>query len=142
MLQWGTDGNLGPRVLELKGRMEYRVAMNLSELKDKDRKVQLLKDASTSYQNLFERFGKRPEIAAEARMSLAGIEESLVIDDSGSPDKCASTTRNWPAPSRRTSIQAWPPPSWPTSTSASARSRSSPPVPPPPPPRRPWPNAR
>ncbi len=84
---WGDDANLGPFVLPLKGSMENRLALSLTRPEDKDRKIQLLKDASATYIGLLARFKDLSTVAAEARMSLAGIEESLVVLGAGSVDK-------------------------------------------------------
>lgn len=84
---WGRDSNLGPFALQLKGTMQSRLAMSLSTPGDQERKIQLLKDARATYEQMLGQYEKRGPIAAEARVSLAGIEESLVVLGAGEPAK-------------------------------------------------------
>ena len=85
--EWKTDSKLGPSVLRLKGTMEARLAMSLADPKDKDQKIQLLNDAVATYQELLDRYGEQGETAAESHMSLAGLEESLVLLGQGNIEK-------------------------------------------------------
>lgn len=84
---WGSDSKLGPAVLHLQALMQNKLALSLTDPKDKDRKIQYLKEEVATAQRMLERFGDRPAFAAEATMNLATAEESLAVLGAGSAEK-------------------------------------------------------
>jgi len=86
----GSERQLGPRVLQLKGDLVYASAMVLSPNREQQRRLELFNEAKATYEQEIDQFGSKPDIVAKARMSLAAVEESLAI--AGQVDGSAART--------------------------------------------------
>jgi len=84
--QYADDGRLGPSVLSLRGNMLYTSALSLTAPDQKADRVERLEQARTVFNDLLQRFGTRQNVKAEARLMLAKIEESLIIEGEGNVD--------------------------------------------------------
>lgn len=78
--------DLGPLALQLHGDMAYRLAMSLTEEKDRARRMDLLKQAQQTYSEQISRYEQRQDVRARGRMSLAAVEENLVVAGQGTAD--------------------------------------------------------
>ncbi len=85
--EYADHRDLGPVVLQLRGDLAYPLAMSLNGEKDRDRRLELLREAKSSYEQMLQNFSDRPEVGARARMSLAGVEETLVALGQSKPEQ-------------------------------------------------------
>lgn len=83
------DGVLGPRALELQGDLACRLAMQVKNVSEQEKQIDLLKDAQNAYEQALSRFGNDTEVAARIRMSLASVMESLLVKGQGDKDAIA-----------------------------------------------------
>ena len=81
---WTGDPELGPFALQLSGDMAY--IMSTSE-KDKTVRLERLNQARSSYEQMLADAGSESDVANAARMSLATVEESLIVEGQGSAQK-------------------------------------------------------
>ena len=82
--EYGSSADLGPLALQLQGDLAYQVAMSLFDAKDRARRLALLKTAQQAFNQELDRFKDRQDIRARALMSLAAVEEDLVVAGEGS----------------------------------------------------------
>ncbi|GMU24695.1 MAG: hypothetical protein AMXMBFR13_47680 [Phycisphaerae bacterium] len=75
--QHSEDPDLGPQASLLAAEMAYRRAMD-AKVKPEQR-VELLKDTRQRYEQMIQRHADRPSVVRQARMSLAAVEESLLM---------------------------------------------------------------
>jgi hypothetical protein len=80
---WAGDSDLGPYALQLSGDMAYNLALDLPDPKDKDTRIQRLKQAKSSYEQMLSNYASVSDVSNAARMSLAAVEESLVVEGQG-----------------------------------------------------------
>ncbi|HOW71247.1 MAG TPA: hypothetical protein PKY77_11650 [Phycisphaerae bacterium] len=79
-----SDRELGPRVMELEVDVAYIQAMNASPITERAKRLTLLKQARTAATQILDRYASQPEVAHRGRMTLAAIEESLLLMGEGS----------------------------------------------------------
>lgn len=84
--QYGDDRRLGPKMLSLRGNMLYTSALSLTAPDQKADRVERLEQARAVFNDLLQRFGTRQNVEAKARMMLAKIEESLIVEGKGNVD--------------------------------------------------------
>ncbi|UCD30089.1 MAG: hypothetical protein JSV03_06345 [Planctomycetota bacterium] len=77
--EFSSDRNLGPATLELEASLHYKLAMSLTSPSDRADRIDHYNEAKSMYQQLIEKYNTRPEVVNRAHMSLAAIEESLLI---------------------------------------------------------------
>ncbi len=82
--EYGDESGLGPLAVQLHGDVAYDAAMEQSPLDAESKRLELLKEAKSVYERLIDRYAAtEPIVADRARMSLAGVEESLVLAGEG-----------------------------------------------------------
>lgn len=81
------DANLGLQVQELYASLAYKSGLHLTAPADRQRRIELLKEASDAYRRLIDQAGERRDVADSARMSLAAVEESLALAGEGQVDE-------------------------------------------------------
>lgn len=79
----GDDDDLGPRTLELLGRLSHQRALSLPSDEDRSRRLELIEDARSAYERLLAEFDDDVTLAAGARMGLASVEEALILAGKG-----------------------------------------------------------
>jgi len=77
--EYSEDADLGPMALKLQADQCYQLGLSLSESRERSRRLELMKEAKETYERLIRQFASRPDVVAVARMSLAAVEESLVL---------------------------------------------------------------
>jgi len=73
------DPNLGPAALELQDTLNYQAAIRADSKQVQVDKIKHLKEAKRLYQQLIDKYGNREELVDRTHMSLASIEESLLL---------------------------------------------------------------
>lgn len=74
------DKQLGPLAAMLHADLSYSLAMSLDPAKERDRYLKLLRDARDRYREVAQQYGDTDQrVAAQARLSLAAVEESLLV---------------------------------------------------------------
>ncbi len=79
------QGDLGPLAMELHADLNYSLAITLQG--EPERTKQLLQNAKSIYEQTLARFGSLPAVAARVRMSLAAVEESLLVAGEGDVER-------------------------------------------------------
>ena len=80
-------GDLGRRTAKLVADMDLDLAMNLDPVKDKAKRLDLLKDARSRYEGIMQRYSDQPATVDAARYFLAKVEESLLVAGESTKDK-------------------------------------------------------
>ncbi len=80
---YGDNSDLGPLVLELQASLGHQRSLSTTRPVENAPEIKLLKEARGSYERLLEKFGQRADVAARARMSLASVEETLLVAGQG-----------------------------------------------------------
>jgi hypothetical protein len=76
---YGDHSELGPDVLQAAGDAAYDRAMSLTAPQDQAQRRELLQEARGRYEEKIRRFSNRRDAVAEARMSLAAVEEETLL---------------------------------------------------------------
>jgi hypothetical protein len=81
------SGDLGRPTAALAADIAFELAASLDPVKDKAKRLELLKEARSRYQGMTDRYSDDPDTAAAARFSLANIEESLLMAGESTKEK-------------------------------------------------------
>jgi hypothetical protein len=84
---YASDPGLGPQILDLQASVAHQLALNLTSEADKPRRAELLKEAKSACERAIRDFSDQAVVVARARMTLAAIEETLVMDGQGDAQK-------------------------------------------------------
>jgi hypothetical protein len=85
--QYKQDPRLGPAVLSLKGSKLYELALDMTDPKQKDERIEQFKEARSVFNDLAQRYPKRAIVVGKAKMMQALIEESLIVLGEGDVEK-------------------------------------------------------
>jgi len=84
--EFGADKDLGPTVLALYADLNYQLAMDTTGQDKQQSKIEYLENAKAEYEKIIINFGNHDEAVQQAHMSLAKVEESLVLAGKGSKE--------------------------------------------------------